>query len=136
VKFLAYAGTMQERCLRLMGKKLLVSLAMEGKFSTEGLQALEEDDDILTAMARELVTQRGVGESADDIWRQLQTERDRVCGLGHTTEQVGRAEVVRPPILELPPTAGPALADFATANRPRVRRSAIYSDDNQLSLGF
>ena len=59
---------MQERCLRLMGKKLLVSLAMEGKFSTEGLQALEEDDDILTAMARELVTQRGVGEAADDVW--------------------------------------------------------------------
>ena len=32
VKFLAYAGTMQENCLRLMGRKLLVSLAMEGKF--------------------------------------------------------------------------------------------------------
>jgi len=30
---------MQETCLRLMGKKLLVSLAMEGKFSSEGLQA-------------------------------------------------------------------------------------------------
>jgi len=119
-----------------MGKKLLVSLAMEGKFSTEGLQALEEDDDILTAMARELVTQRGVGEAADDVWRCLQTERDRVCGLGHTTEQVGRAEVGTPPILEPSPTAGPALADFATATRPRVRRSAISSDDNQLSLGF
>jgi hypothetical protein len=69
VKFLAYAGTMQESCLRLMGKKLLVSLAMEGKFSTEGLQALEEDDDMLTAMARELVTQKGVGEKADEVWR-------------------------------------------------------------------
>jgi len=30
--------TMQESCLRLMGKKLMVSLAMEGKFSSEGLQ--------------------------------------------------------------------------------------------------
>jgi hypothetical protein len=30
---MAYAGTMQESCLRLMGKKLLVSLAMEGKFA-------------------------------------------------------------------------------------------------------
>ena len=35
VLFLAYADTMQESCLRLMGKKLLVSLAMEGKFSSE-----------------------------------------------------------------------------------------------------
>jgi hypothetical protein len=30
-----------------MGKKLLVSLAMEGKFSSEGLQAINEEDDIL-----------------------------------------------------------------------------------------
>ncbi|HTG62004.1 MAG TPA: hypothetical protein VMG63_21690 [Terriglobia bacterium] len=33
VKFLHYDETMQESCLRLMGKKLLVSMAMEGKFS-------------------------------------------------------------------------------------------------------
>jgi len=35
-------------------KKLLVSLAMEGKFSSEGLQAINDEDDILMAMAREL----------------------------------------------------------------------------------
>jgi len=52
VKFLHYAGTMQESCLRLMGKKLLVSLALEGKFANDGLQAFEDDDDMLTAMAR------------------------------------------------------------------------------------
>ena len=32
VKFLAYASSMQENCLRLMGKKMLVSLALEGKY--------------------------------------------------------------------------------------------------------
>ena len=63
VKFFYYAGTMQETCLRLMGKKLLVSLAMEGKFATDGLQAIDEGDDILMAMARELVTEKGIGES-------------------------------------------------------------------------
>jgi hypothetical protein len=61
-------------CLPLMGKKLLVSLAMEGKFSRDGLQALDEDDDMLTAMARELVTENGVGESAAAVWRQIQAE--------------------------------------------------------------
>ncbi len=35
VKFFHYAGTMQEACLRLMGKKMLVSLAMEGKVCRE-----------------------------------------------------------------------------------------------------
>ena len=61
-----------------MGRKLLVSLAMEGKFSREGLQSLEEDDDMLTAMARELVTENGVGESAAAIWRQIQAEHSNM----------------------------------------------------------
>lgn len=37
VKFLTYKGTMQETCLRLMGKKMFVALMMEGKFSGEGV---------------------------------------------------------------------------------------------------
>ena len=35
VKFFAYGGSMQEVCLRLMGKKLLDALAMEGKFASD-----------------------------------------------------------------------------------------------------
>src|ERR1035438_6714640 len=66
---------MQEVCLRLMGKKLLVALAMEGKFTSEGLQAIDGDDDMLTAMARELVENKGIGESADSIWRSVQQLR-------------------------------------------------------------
>jgi hypothetical protein len=34
------------------GKKLLVALAMEGKFAGEGLQTLDEEDDMLTSMAK------------------------------------------------------------------------------------
>src|SRR5215831_16256554 len=56
--------------LRLMGKKLLVSLAMEGKFSGEGLQTLDDGD--------ELVTERGIGEPAEVVWRQLQMRRDEM----------------------------------------------------------
>ena len=81
VKFLHYAETMQERCLRLMGKKLLVSLAMEGKFSSEGLQAINEEDDILMAMARELVTEKGIGEKADEVWASLQRKQEDVFGI-------------------------------------------------------
>jgi len=78
VFYLHYEGTMQSSCLRLMAKKMLVSLAMEGKFDEGGLHSLEEDDDVLTAMARELVTEHGVGESADVLWRQLQIEQSRL----------------------------------------------------------
>lgn len=85
VKFLHCAETMQERCLRLMGKKLLVSLAMEGKFSSEGLQALNEEDDILMAMARELVTEKGIGERADAVWAALQKRQEELFQ-GRTSE--------------------------------------------------
>ena len=81
VKFFFYTGTMQETCLRLMGKKLLVSLAMEGKFATDGLQAIDEGDDILMAMARELVTEKGIGESADAVWKRLVEKQAEVFGV-------------------------------------------------------
>lgn len=95
VDFLSYAATAQESCLRLMGKKLLVSLAMEGKLETDGLQAMEDDGDLLTAMARELVTRQGVGEQADAVWKALQMKRS-----------------------DQAPAAGPALAETASDTTP------------------
>ncbi|PYV99409.1 MAG: hypothetical protein DMG89_07905 [Acidobacteria bacterium] len=78
VKFLCYEGTMQTACLRLMGKKLLVALTMEGKFAGEGLQNIDEDDDMLSAMARELVERNGIGESADSVWKALSAEHQKL----------------------------------------------------------
>ena len=78
VKFLCYEGTMQTACLRLMGKKLLVALTMEGKFAGEGLQNIDEDDDMLSAMARELVERSGIGETADAVWRALNIEHQKL----------------------------------------------------------
>lgn len=79
VGFLSYAGTAQESCLRLMGKKLLVSLAMEGKLQSDGLQSMEDDGDLLTAMARELVNRQGVGEEAAAVWKALQSQREPIA---------------------------------------------------------
>jgi hypothetical protein len=36
---------------------------------------MDDDDDLLTAMARELVTRQGVGERAAEVWRSLQVQR-------------------------------------------------------------
>jgi len=80
VKYFAYAKTAQDTCLRLMGRKLLVALAIEGKFSTEGLQTVAEDDDLLMAMARELVTEKGIGETADQVWRSVQMQYTETFG--------------------------------------------------------
>jgi superfamily II DNA or RNA helicase len=78
VFFLCQEGTMQTKCLRLMGKKLLVALTLEGKFAGEGLHDLEDDDDMLSAMARELVQEDGIGETADAVWSQLKEVYDQL----------------------------------------------------------
>src|SRR5665213_1172509 len=86
---------MQETCIRHMGKKMLVALMMEGKFSGEGLQSLDANEDLLTAMARELVEKGGVGESADSVWRELERERTK-----HAPDQPAGAEVsILPPVV-------------------------------------
>jgi hypothetical protein len=110
VKFFYYAGTMQEACLRLMGKKLLVSLAMEGKFASDGLQAIDEGDDILMAMARELVTEKGIGENADAVWKRLVEKQAQVFGVRATENShsemepsaVSVPEVIIPPVAPIP----------------------------------
>jgi superfamily II DNA or RNA helicase len=143
VKFMAYAGTMQESCLRLMGKKLLVSLAMEGKFASHGLQSLDEDDDMLTAMARELVTQKGVGERADELWKQIQRQQATVveCSRPMIVEPSTPAvvedrpsEANRSPLSETAATAN-ALIEMALES-PRSGRKSRYDDGAQLSLAF
>ena len=101
---------MQEACVRLMGKKLLVSLAMEGKFASEGLQATDEGDDILMAMARELVTEKGIGESADLVWKQLQKQQAEVFG--------ARTAEALPPEGEADPLTGMRPGYYSTALGP------------------
>ena len=96
VKFLCSEGTMQTSCLRLMGKKLLVALTMEGKFAGEGLQSIDEDDDMLSAMARELVESNGIGETADSVWRALSTEHQKLFPASSTVSPAFDEAVVLP----------------------------------------
>ena len=139
VKFLHYAETMQESCLRLMGKKLLVSLAMEGKFSSEGLQAINEEDDIMMAMARELVTEKGIGEKADEVWASLQRKQEEVFGIRSAdvedsgTGPAQEAELVTADITT--PPAGPLIpltTPLEAIRRKGPRREGVL--EGQLTL--
>jgi hypothetical protein len=139
VKFLHYAETMQESCLRLMGKKLLVSLAMEGKFSLEGLQAINDEDDILMAMARELVTEKGIGERADAVWSALQRKQEDM--LPTRVAEDLEAEAGQP-ASEIPPTEPAstpldqwsALKSAMESSRWKSPRHSASAPDKQLAL--
>lgn len=135
VAYMTYAGTAQERCLRLMGKKMLVSLALEGKFASHGLTSMDQDDDVLTSLARELVTERGIGERAAAVWRSLQKERehppaDPIDDLASNARPLEAEAFAVPPaisnVIELPV--------IATPFRRPSRRPA--DNDQQLTFGF
>jgi len=144
VYYLHYEDTVQTACLRLMGRKLLVSLAMEGKFSGEGLQTLGEGEDMLTAMARELVTERGIGESAAVIWREIQAEQSRMLpAAAHDPRPVeeppSEPAQSTPPVPTLPVPSLASLLTFGSrpsANRPglRKKRPNLVPEREQLEL--
>jgi hypothetical protein len=118
-----------------MGKMLLVSLAMEGKFSTEGLQGIEDDDDVLTAMASELVTQRGVGESASAVWKAVQEQHTRLLPASSAHKEEIEQDFSGSPLNELVASAGAGLIFGTRLERePPRRRPLIVEGDSQLSL--
>ena len=114
---------------------------MEGKFSGEGLQALDTDEDLLSAMARELVEKAGIGESADAVWRELGGERDRVLpGIHHAESESEPAGVLEPKV-DLPSPALPTAFGIPSLNAgrsPKRRKNHGFwpaaTDSVQLSL--
>ena len=117
VKFLCYEGTMQTACLRLMGKKLLVALTMEGKFAGEGLQNIDEDDDMLSAMARELVERNGIGETADAVWKALNAEHQKLFPTNSDSDHT--------PLIEAPPALLGTRSDPAGLVEEAIESSSV-----------
>src|SRR5579864_6348697 len=120
VLFLCQEGTMQTKCLRLMGKKLLVALTLEGKFAGEGLHDIEDDDDMLAALARELVEKDGIGQTADAIWSELKQIYDQLpagaqpsVGLEEDTHVLEPAEI--PTFNEAPPLPSISMVNMTQA---------------------
>lgn len=73
VYYLYYENTIQEQALSLMASKLQASMAIEGKFSEEGLQALSENEDLLTQIANSIVS--GIRYKVNDnCFKQINTD--------------------------------------------------------------
>lgn len=64
VYFMYYKDTIQEKAVTLMASKLQASMALEGKFSEEGLRAMSNNNDMLSQIAGSVVD--GIKETVDE----------------------------------------------------------------------
>ena len=88
VVYLYYEGTMQDRALALMGRKLTAAQALEGKFSGEGLVAMAgEDANVEVALARSLVSSMNEGD-ARRSWGKVATPVNRDDGPAVTPSEL------------------------------------------------
>lgn len=131
VRFLCYENTAQVGCLRLMGRKLLVSMALEGKFSESGLQSIDDGADVLTTLARELVMNQGVGQSADDVWKALQAQQPQTQMTAIATEP---EPLLAAPLVSVPRSASTLMFGRDVPPTPARRKVAAEPSADQMSL--
>jgi hypothetical protein len=98
---------------------------------------------MLTALARELVTQKGVGERADELWRAIQRQQAQVNGCSRpaiveaSASMIGEGRAVQPTQTgsSEPAVTANAFVEMAvdgSRNGPKSR----HDNDAQLSLAF
>jgi SNF2 family DNA or RNA helicase len=80
IHYLHYEGTMQERAIELVGKKLSASLAIEGKLTDDGLASMCAGEDMTLMLAKALVEGTHI-QGAESVWRALNQP--------HETQQQG-----------------------------------------------
>jgi hypothetical protein len=115
VVYLYYEGTMQERAMALMGKKLTAAQALEGRFSSEGLVAMAgEDANVEIALARSLVERMDEGD-ARRHWSKTLNRREEVAASSTSTPRRLWDEVTKPE---------PAIPSPSGSSRRRVKAIA------------
>lgn len=127
----SYFGTMQDLALNLMAAKINTSMALEGKFSEDGLAALTDSSggSIATQLARQFIGNKIEGvQSAESIWGKMTID---------TASLMQAAEIETTPIPI--PESEPALDLFSSVNfkekeqdtKPRGVRKNIEIDLGQ-----
>ena len=95
-------------------------------------------------MARELVTEKGVGEKADALWREIQQQHTRLLGNTNVVAiaqpeptQNGPLQPESDPQLGPPqPESVPAALVQLVLSEQRAARRPRHDNDAQLSLAF
>ena len=106
------------------------------KYLVKPEAGIEDDDDVLTAMARELVTQRGVGESASAVWKAVQEQHARLLPALSVSNEENREELAPGPFDEVVAVDGrvASLVFGAWLQKESPRRRPLVEPDCQISL--
>jgi hypothetical protein len=162
VVYLTYEDSVGATALSLLGAKIQSSLAIEGRFSMDGLAAMSDSTDITTALAASLVGELQDLESAETIWRRvagLEAQPVQAAAEEHPPgagdgEVEGAVLIDPPPPVPEPVMPGPeavpdsplvAVPDppltIVTEDRRRRRRAAARTDgdappSSQLGFGW
>jgi hypothetical protein len=123
--YLYYAGTMQDRAMELMGRKLMASEALEGKFSGEGLAALAGEESAELALAKSLSEQV---RSAGRAWSRVSTAARR-APIPPVPLPLSAPEVVAPTPADIA-----AIASLIEPRRTGKRRRAARDLPGQLLM--
>jgi hypothetical protein len=89
IHYLHYRGTMQERALELVGKKLSASLAIEGKLTADGLASMSAGEDMTLMLARALIEGAQI-DGAESVWRSMNEKRVDPVSLPRQAETVAQ----------------------------------------------
>jgi hypothetical protein len=114
VVYLAYEDSVGATALSLLGSKIQSSLALEGRFSTEGLAAMSDSTDITTALAASLVGELQDLESAETIWRrvaELETQQVQAAVAEHPLVASAVEAESAGPIESPPPALEPVMPE-------------------------
>ena len=106
VYFMYYEGTIQSQALSLMATKMQASMAIEGKFSEEGLRAMSNNENLLTQIANSVV--EGIKDTIQINTFAAVERKDREYDVSRSRVPLRQLLINRPIFYPLAFTSSPA----------------------------
>jgi len=130
IYYLFYQNTMQEKALQLMGSKLEASLAIEGKFTEEGLVAMTSGEDMTTALAKALVDGLEI-EGVEQIWKKINQKNQAQRAMPFSEEEIKSEVKVEPDKTEEDPNRMVVIefTKFISRRKKKIERVEVKASE-------
>lgn len=112
VYFMYYENTIQSQALSLMATKLQASMAIEGKFSEEGLRAMSNNENLLTQIANSVV--EGIKDTIEIKTFNAVERKDREYDFSRTRVPLKQLLITKPIFYTLSSSLSPATSNLSS----------------------